>query len=62
MSDHADPDRPLKHRHDIGAPDHGPVHAHRTTVTIQVMLGLWIASSVALVIFALAHIGFGIGT
>jgi hypothetical protein len=62
VSAHADPDRPLKHRHDIGEPDHGPIQAHGTTVTIQVLMGLWIVATIALVGFALAHIGFEVGT
>lgn len=42
-----------KHRHDLGHEDHGPVYAQGTTRAIQALLGLWIALSCALVIYAL---------
>lgn len=49
-----------KHRHDIGAVDHGPTASEETTRAIQVILGLCVASSAALTIYALAHIGLAI--
>lgn len=45
-----DPEK--KHRHDIGEPDHGPISDEATTRNIQVVLGLWIAGSAALTIYA----------
>ncbi|MCG8418699.1 MAG: hypothetical protein MJE77_12240 [Proteobacteria bacterium] len=47
-----------KHRHDIGAVDHGPSSTHETTRNIQVMLGIWIVLSAALAVYALVHAGF----
>ena len=49
-----------KHRHDIGAVDHGPTSTQATTRAIQVVLGACILASTALAIYALAHVGFGI--
>lgn len=45
-----------KHRHDIGAVDHGPVSTESTTRAIQALLGIWIVLSAALVVYALVHI------
>ena len=45
-----DPEK--KHRHDIGCPDHGPISDEPRTRNIQVVLGLWIAGSLALVIYS----------
>jgi hypothetical protein len=45
-----DPEK--KHRHDIGCPDHGPISDDPRTRNIQVVLGLWIAGSVALVTYS----------
>jgi hypothetical protein len=42
-----------KHRHDLGHEDHGPVVTTGTTRAIQAMLGLWIALTLALVVYAL---------
>jgi hypothetical protein len=42
-----------KHRHDLGHEDHGPKLAAGTTRTIQVLLGLWIALTLVLVVYAL---------
>jgi hypothetical protein len=42
-----------KHRHDLGQEDHGPKLAARTTHAIQALLGLWIALTLALVVYAL---------
>jgi hypothetical protein len=50
-TDH-DPEK--RHRHDIGDPAHGPVSSESTTKSIQVLLGLWIAGTVILVIYAFA--------
>lgn len=42
-----------KHRHDLGHEDHGPKVAEGTTRGIQMILGLWIALTIALVVYAL---------
>jgi hypothetical protein len=42
-----------KHRHDLGHEDHGPVLAAHTTRGIQALLGLWIALTLALVVYVL---------
>ena len=42
-----------KHRHDLGHEDHGPVVTTGVTKAIQAMLGLWIALTLALVVYAL---------
>jgi hypothetical protein len=42
-----------KHRHDLGHEDHGPKLAAGTTRTIQALLGLWIALTLVLVVYAL---------
>ena len=42
-----------KHRHDLGQEDHGAVMAEGTTKAIQAVLGLWIALTFALVLWAL---------
>jgi len=42
-----------KHRHDLGHEDHGPKLAAATTRGIQTLLGLWIALSLGLVVYAL---------
>lgn len=42
-----------KHRHDLGEEDHGPKLAARTTRGIQTLLGLWIALTLVLVLYAL---------
>jgi hypothetical protein len=42
-----------KHRHDLGQEDHGPKLAERTTRAIQMLLGLWIALTLAFVVYAL---------
>lgn len=45
-----DPDK--KHRHDTGCPDHGTESDQTTTRNIQVVLGLWVAGSLALTAYA----------
>jgi hypothetical protein len=42
-----------KHRHDLGHEDHGPKLAAPITRAIQALLGLWIALTLALVVYAL---------
>ena len=42
-----------KHRHDLGQEDHGPKLAAGTTRAIQMLLGLWIALTLILVVYAL---------
>jgi hypothetical protein len=42
-----------KHRHDLGHEDHGPKLAEGTTRAIQILLGLWIALTLCLVVYAL---------
>lgn len=42
-----------KHRHDLGHEDHGPKLAEGTTHAIQILLGLWIALTLCLVVYAL---------
>lgn len=42
-----------KHRHDLGHEDHGPKLAAGTTRAIQGLLGLWIALTLLLVVYAL---------
>ncbi|HEX4449298.1 MAG TPA: hypothetical protein VH143_00455 [Kofleriaceae bacterium] len=42
-----------KHRHDLGQEDHGPKLAAGTTKAIQALLGLWIALTFGLVVYAL---------
>lgn len=42
-----------KHRHDLGQEDHGPKLAAGTTRAIQALLGLWIALTLGLVVYAL---------
>ncbi len=49
--DGKDPNK--KHRHDIGAVDHGAVHTERTTKTIQGVLIVSILASTALVAYAI---------
>jgi len=51
---HARPAGPLrKHRHDLGHEDHGPKLAAGTTRAIQGLLGLWIALTLVLVVYAM---------
>jgi hypothetical protein len=45
-----------KHRHDLGHEDHGPKLAAKTTRGIQTILGLWIALTLALVVYALIDV------
>lgn len=42
-----------KHRHDLGQEDHGSKLAAGTTRAIQGMLGLWIALTLCLIVYAL---------
>ena len=42
-----------KHRHDLGQEDHGSKLAAGTTRAIQGLLGLWIALTCGLVVYAL---------
>ena len=46
-----------KHRHDLGHEDHGPKLAAATTRAIQILLGLWIALTLVLVVYALVGTG-----
>jgi hypothetical protein len=46
-----------KHRHDLGHEDHGPKLAAGTTRAIQILLGLWIALTLVLVVYALVGSG-----
>ena len=46
-------DAPKKHRHDLGQEDHGSKLAAGTTRTIQALLGLWIALTLGLIVYAL---------
>jgi len=46
-------DERKQHRHDLGQEDHGSKLAAGTTRTIQALLGLWIALTCALVVYAL---------
>lgn len=54
-----DKDPNKKHRHDVGAVDHGAISAEETTRSIQVILGLCIASSIALVIYTVVQMAVG---
>ena len=45
-----------KHRHDLGHEDHGPKLAAGTTRAIQGLLGLWIALTLGLVVYALVTV------
>ena len=42
-----------KHRHDLGHEDHGPKLAAGTTRAIQALLGVWIALTLGLVVYAM---------
>jgi hypothetical protein len=42
-----------KHRHDLGHEDHGAKLAVGTTRAIQSLLGLWIALTLGMVVYAL---------
>ena len=42
-----------KHRHALGQEDHGPKLAAGITRAIQTLLGLWIALTLVLVVYAL---------
>jgi hypothetical protein len=53
MSDVDDQAPRKKHRHDLGQEDHGSKLAARTTRGIQTLLGLWIALTLVLVVYAL---------
>lgn len=59
MSEAAVPDTEIpgtqrkKHRHDLGQEDHGPIVTAGTTKAIQILLGLWIALTLVLVVYAL---------
>ncbi|HTM21705.1 MAG TPA: hypothetical protein VL172_14385 [Kofleriaceae bacterium] len=57
-TDHGDPRQ--KHRHDVGAPDHGPRATERTTRSIQALLGLAILATGVLLIYAALVAGFEI--
>jgi len=46
-----------KHRHDLGQEDHGAKLAAGTTRAIQILLGLWIALTLALVVYTLVDTG-----
>jgi len=42
-----------KHRHDVGDVDHGPTATERTTKSLQVVMGVSILLSIALLIYAM---------
>lgn len=42
-----------KHRHDLGLEDHGSKLAAGTTRAIQALLGVWIAMTFGLVVYAI---------
>lgn len=44
-------DSSLKHRHDVGEPDHGPTSTELTTRGIQLALGVGIFGTLALLIY-----------
>jgi hypothetical protein len=50
-SDELDPNK--KHRHDVGAVDHGPISTERTTRSIQIVMGLSILLTAALLVYAM---------
>ncbi len=53
-ADSESPGGPLrKHRHDLGHEDHGAKLAAGTTRAIQALLGLWIALTLVLVVYAM---------
>lgn len=54
-----DRDPAKKHRHDIGAVDHGASSVEETTRSIQVVLGLCIVASIALCIFSVVQMVSG---
>ena len=54
-----DKDPTKKHRHDIGAVDHGALSDEETTRSLQVLLGLCIVASFALVIYSVVHMATG---
>ena len=57
---HGEPDSQLKHRHDVGHPDHGPRRTESVTRSIQGLLGLTIVLTGALLIYAVLVAGFEI--
>jgi hypothetical protein len=46
-------ERRKKHRHELGQEDHGSKLAAGTTRAIQTLLGIWIALTFGLVVYAL---------
>ena len=48
-----------KHRHDYGAVDHGAISAEETTRSIQVILGICIVSSIALLLYSVVQMASG---
>lgn len=58
MHEHEGKDPEKKHRHDIGVPDHGAVSDEGTMRNIQIVLGIWIAASMALTLYALVEAVF----
>lgn len=54
------PHSELKHRHDIGHPDHGPRQTAAITKNIQIVLGAAIIATAVLTIYALLAAGFDI--
>jgi hypothetical protein len=53
LSDEAAGTPRRKHRHDLGHEDHGAKLAAGTTRAIQGLLGLWIALTLAFVVYAM---------
>ena len=60
MSESVHHDPAQKHRHDVGAPDHGPRKTEAVTRSIQGLLGLAIILTGALLIYAVLVAGFEI--
>lgn len=58
MHEHEAKDPEKKHRHDVGIPDHGTISDEGTTRNIQIVLGIWIAASVALTLYAVVEAVF----
>jgi hypothetical protein len=58
VSTDTDLDPSKKHRHDVGAVDHGAVRTEPVTKAIQVVMGTSILFSIALMIYSLLA-GFG---
>jgi hypothetical protein len=51
-----------KHRHDVGLPDHGAHQTEGVTKTIQGLLGVAIALTAALTLYAIFAVGMASGS